>query len=211
MVRVIRVLLGATALAARKIEWGLSLAVLEVSITLHEAGYECRPSLEKMQKCIATMKEALATGQLHGGAAAKLSGRLLWAAQHSFRRLGRAMLRPIFRQKSSRRERQLLHLPVAAGACQCRSGRFGKDSDLQVALLWWCSILEREIVETRAWVAPKRSPVHLFVDARGEPPRYGHVASGSPPCCDKAARTGALRCCSLMDGSTLPMGGHRQG
>ena len=115
MVRVIRVLLGASALAARKIEWGMSLVVLGVSITMHKAGYECRPSREKMEKCIVVMKQALATGLLHGGAAAKLGGRLLWAAQHLFRRLGRAMLRPIFRQKSSRWVQRLRHLPVIAG------------------------------------------------------------------------------------------------
>ena len=101
-VRVVRTLLGAAALADRKVECGLSLTALGVAISLHQCGYECRPSRAKMNKCIAVMVQALCTGMLSAGAASKLAGRLLWATQHLFHRLGRAMLRPIFKQKSSR-------------------------------------------------------------------------------------------------------------
>ena len=42
-----------------------------------------------------TMREALTEGVLHSGAAKKLAGRLNWAVQYLFHRLGRAMIRPI--------------------------------------------------------------------------------------------------------------------
>ena len=98
----VKALLGATALAARKMEFGLPLVVLGVSISCDKNGFECRPSWQKMAKCIAAIESALETGMLQAGAAAKLVGRLLWATQYLFHRIGRAMLRPLFDQKRSR-------------------------------------------------------------------------------------------------------------
>ena len=49
-----------------------------------------------------TMREALTEGVLHSGAAKKLAGRLNWAVQYLFHRLGRAMIRPIYDQAHSR-------------------------------------------------------------------------------------------------------------
>ena len=100
--RVVRALLGATAVAAHKMECGMALVVLGVQLTLYADGYECRPSREKMEKCGAAMREALASMTLHAGAAAKLAGRLMWGTQYLFHRLGRAMLQPIFAQKANR-------------------------------------------------------------------------------------------------------------
>ena len=49
----------------------------------------CAPCLNELDQ------EILTTGVLHRGDAKKLSGALTWASQQSFKRLGRAMLRPI--------------------------------------------------------------------------------------------------------------------
>ena len=100
--RLVRLLMGATAIANKKLECGRSLHILGVEISLSVKGYTCRPAKEKLRKCIFAIKEALATGQLSAGCAEKLAGRLGWACQYLFHRLGRAMLRPVFKHKFSR-------------------------------------------------------------------------------------------------------------
>ena len=47
----------------------------------------------------ARMRVALETGKLCAGEAKKLGGGLQWAGQKAFKRLGRAMLRPIQQQE----------------------------------------------------------------------------------------------------------------
>ena len=59
------------------------------------AGVRFWPSADKIIKWVAAIDRALETVSLCGGEASKLSGQLQWAAQHAFKRLGRAMLRPI--------------------------------------------------------------------------------------------------------------------
>ena len=153
--RLVRLLLGSSAIAARKLECGRSLVILGVQISLEATGYCCRPAAEKALKCIAVMEEALSRGVLHSGCAQKLAGRLSWASQFLFKRLGRAMIRPIFGQQYSRSGK----IPVA----------------LRVALRWWIWVLKHDIVEECAWGVADTGPVHLFVDARGVPPRCAAV------------------------------------
>ena len=100
-------------------------------------------------KCVSVMRDALKTGSLKAGCAQKLAGRLSWAGQFLFHRVGRAMLRPIFHQKFS------------------RSGSLS--TELKVALGWWLWALEQDIVETRQWQSCELPPVHLMVDAAGSP------------------------------------------
>ena len=64
------------------------------------AGASFKPSRDKRQKWIQTITAALERGRLTDGEASKLSGALQWSTQHSFRRLGRAMLRPLIRWAS---------------------------------------------------------------------------------------------------------------
>ena len=149
--------MGATAIANKKLECGRALCVVGVDISLSDVGYTCRPSKDKVGKCIAVIEQALDCGQLPVGCAEKLAGRLSWACQYLFHRLGRAMLRPIFRHKFS------------------KSGRIDRTAGLRVALTWWGWILKQDIVEERAWNAPVGDCAFLFVDARGVPPRCAAV------------------------------------
>ena len=154
--RLVRALLGQSAIAANKLACGLSLTVLGVDIVFSPEYYVLRPAREKVLLCRAVMQKALEPGGvLHAGCAQKLAGRLSWATTYLFHRLGRAMLRPIFRQKFSGR------------------GEIGQA--FRIALKWWVAILELEIAEQRAWTAPERPPVYLFVDARGKPARCAAV------------------------------------
>ena len=72
-----------------------------------------------------------------------------------FRKLGRAMLRPIFDQKT-RRDGQL-------------------NPELRGALQWWIEVLQRRLAERRSWESSKQQPIHLFCDASGSPPHLGAV------------------------------------
>ena len=69
-----------------------------------------------------------------------------------FRRLGRAMLRPIFAQQYN---------PL-------RGGRLSPL--LQMALRWWDRVLEQQLCEQCELVPTPRPKVELFCDASGQPP-----------------------------------------
>ena len=75
----------------------------------------------------------------------------------SVRKLGRAMLRPIFDQKSR------------------RDGRMAVE--LRRALEWWRNVLLSKLTERKAWKQQQSEPVHLFCDASGRPAHLGAVHS----------------------------------
>ena len=71
------------------------------------------------------------------------------------RKLGRAMIRPIYDQKTR---------------------RDGKVSpELRRALAWWVAVLKCGLAERRSWNVTQSPPVHLFCDASGYPPHLGAV------------------------------------
>ena len=154
--RLIRAMYGATAVADRKLECGLSLTVLGVDLSLNSAGYMCRPAADKAQKWVMQIQEALRTRCLPAGAAQKFAGRLSWSCQFMFNRVGRAMLRPFFKQAYGNGDGCVGH-------------------DLLIALKWWLVVLQMEITEERVWELSCEPLLHLFVDARGVPPRCAAV------------------------------------
>lgn len=101
MKRLVRALLGHDAVAESKAEHGGTLEVLGIEITPSSDGFTCRLSKKKAEKCTGVIDEALKESTLHPGVAQKLAGRLSWATQLLFRRLGRAMLRPLFKRAHS--------------------------------------------------------------------------------------------------------------
>ena len=100
--RLVEALLGHGAVADKKAEWGISLQILGVDVAPEVSGYKCKLSKKKAEKCAQMIEAALSTKVLQPGCAMKLAGRLSWATQFLFKRLGRAMLRPIFKQAYSR-------------------------------------------------------------------------------------------------------------
>ena len=173
--RLVRALLGAGAIAARKLEYGASLVVLGVSISLSDDGFLLLPDRVKALKCIEAMRLALQSGVLKPACAEKLAGRLSWASQFMFHRVGRAMLRPIFDQKFARKG-------VLACVYCCRRmchpmcvvlGRVG--STLDIALRWWLFALECDICEEHPWEAPKTPVARMFVDAAGKTSRCAAI------------------------------------
>ena len=154
-VRLVRILFGKSAISDKKLETGNPLIVLGIEISLSASGANFRPAVDKKLKWSAKMRSALDEGKLCSGEASKLSGALQWAAQHLFRRLGRAMIRPIIKQAYS------------------SSSKLSKE--LIWALKWWLEVLEMDIVEQRQWSDSTSPPVHLFCDARSTPPRVAAV------------------------------------
>lgn len=92
-----RACLGPGAVAKHKLEAGMPLTVLGVSVTLSVRGVTFSPDVQKRIKWAARIRAVRRRGRLTSGEASKLAGALQWATQKSFRRLGRAMIRPISR------------------------------------------------------------------------------------------------------------------
>ena len=154
--RLVRALLGQSAIAEAKLECGPSLCILGVDIAMSWRGFQCRPAASKIPQWIASIDDAIASdGRLLPGQASKLAGKLSWGGAQLFHRLGRAMLRPIFDQKSKRNGR----------VCP----------ELRRALWWWRAILSMNIAELKPWKQVASRPVHMFCDAAGQKPHLGVV------------------------------------
>ena len=72
-----------------------------------------------------------------------------------FHRLGRAMLRPLFKQSHSY-------------ATRC-------SSDVDAALEWWEDVLRFNLAQERGFAQAPAAPAWLFVDARSTPARIAAV------------------------------------
>lgn len=130
-------------------------SLLQVDIKMSKKGYKCKPKRAKVTKWIAQLEEALHKEHLSPGDASKLAGKLSWACSKLFRKLGRAMLRPIHDQKTRLDGHMSFEL--------CR------------ALQWWLDTLQSGLCERRAWHVDEGQPVQLFCDASGCPAHLGAV------------------------------------
>lgn len=148
-------LLGKDSIAVAKVGWGSTLCVLGIEISISEKGFLGRPARDKIVKWLGCISKALDEDYLAPGDASKLGGKLGWGASHLFRKLGRAMLRPIFDQKSRR-----------DGAVS---------SELRHSLRWWKTVLMMELAELHQWETTDDAIVHLFCDASSTPPHLGAV------------------------------------
>lgn len=153
--RLVKALLGDSAMSADKLGFGASIEILGVVLRLSASGYEAVPSRKTRDKCLKAILKALDQNILNAGDAQKLAGRLNWAGSYLFHRLGRAMLKPIYDQKFNK------HGTLARSLLE--------------ALRWWRMVLQYEVVEERCWWAPETPLAHMFVDARGVPPRCAAV------------------------------------
>jgi hypothetical protein len=153
---VVRAMLGPTAIAERKLECGNPLVVLGISVAVAFPRIELTLPDDKVAKWSGQIREALASMRLGSGQASKLAGRLGFGAQHTFRRLGRAMLRPIFQQQ---------YAPLVGN-------RVGYE--LELGLRWWLVALESKLCDAHI-VGETRPVVDMFCDARGSPPRVAAV------------------------------------
>ena len=133
-------LLGPGAAAPQKLETGNPLVVLGVQCTVAESGVTFATNPAKAQEWAHQIQAYLEMGMLTAGDASKLAGeskkcqqelarmlpikgRLGFASQHIFHRLGRALLVPLYKQ--------------------IRSRSAAIDEELRMALQWWLQTLQR--------------------------------------------------------------------
>ena len=187
--RLVRALLGETAVAPRKLECGRALVILGLSVRADWHGFHCTPDEAKRRKWRAKLEEALRTGFLHPGACSKLAGALSWAAANAFHRLGRAMLRPLF--------------------CHAKGRRPEVRRELRLAMRWWMHVLDYDLHQERPWREAVGDHATLIVDARSTPPRLAAVfipPAGEVQFCDMAPGEKALRhFCQRGDGGILAL------
>ena len=138
--RLVRVMLGPTAIASRKLAWGRNLCILGVDMLVSRVSCRCRPSPEKCKRWAEIMEAALESGSLKPGAASKLAGKLVWACQCLFKKCGRAMLRPLYDQQKN------------------KSGRI--DPKLRRALAWWVKVLRSGVTEEKRWQSSEKGNRH---------------------------------------------------
>jgi hypothetical protein len=175
-VRLVRALLGPTAIADAKTEYGQCLVILgiqvvrsplssvltsvsvttvwQVQVNAKGAWFNVCPV--KAAKWSAQLQEAIESRHLDSGSAQKLAGRLNFATQHLFHRLGRAMIKPVYAQKTN------------------GTGKVGPR--LLEALEWWLVVLQQNVTEYRQWeTAVVERVCRLFVDAASTPPKCAAV------------------------------------
>lgn len=174
--RLVRAVLGSDAVAAKKLEWGDSLVILGLQISVCPTGMHATPAAAKRHKWRSRIESALSSGSLRPGDASKLAGALSWAATAQFHRLGRALLRPLF--------------------AQSRGRRCAIDSELRWALEWWHDVLAEDLHEARPWAREPDQHAVLLVDARSTPPRIAAVLilpTGEVRYCDMAPSESILQ------------------
>jgi len=148
-VRLVRALLGSNAVADRKTDLGQTLVILGILVRSNRDGVEFHVCPEKAAKWAAQISGAVESLHCDSGTAQKLAGRLNFATQHLFHKLGKAMIKPIYAQKTT------------------GSGRVGPR--LLEALKWWLMVLQHNITEHRAWQHSDSRVCRLFVDAASIP------------------------------------------
>ena len=147
--RLVRALLGFTAISERKLEYGNSLVILGMKVEPCLAGVTFRLCPTRAEKWAKQLRDAIDIGYLDAGFAQKLAGRLTWATQWLFNKVGRAMIKPIYAQQSS------------------GTGTIG--AGLRRALHWWLEVIESGVTEMRSWTLPQDSICRLYVDAASTP------------------------------------------
>ena len=146
--RLVRACLGGSSISDDKLGHGNPLVILGVEIECDKEGITCWPAKEKVAKWCDQISNYLKDKKMSAGEASKLSGALQWGGQKAFKRLGRAMLRPIINWSRTRHP------------------EFSDDSEVRVALQWWLEVLTLHIRELRAWNTTRKAPLHMYCDAR---------------------------------------------
>ena len=93
---------GGSAIPDRKLEHGSSLLVLGMLVSPETDGIRFVLGRDKAAKYGAIISDALDSDYISGGASIKLAGKLMWATQYLFNRVGRAVIKPLFAHKRSR-------------------------------------------------------------------------------------------------------------
>jgi hypothetical protein len=154
MARLVRAVLGEDSLAPDKMSTSTSEVVLGIQVSLDADSVTYRLPEAKREKWGATVDKALQSMTLSPRDAATMAGRLGFASQHIFARLGKAMNRPLY-------ERQHLN---------SRATAVGNGSGLHTALQWWSKTLREDIAQVWQLNGCERKSATILCDAASTPP-----------------------------------------
>ena len=186
--RLVRLLLGETSVADKKLEFGDQLLVLGMQVTLASRsvrlwGHVCYLYLQviprpkgiyfvldaaKARKWILDIDAALRVGKLTSGESQKLAGRLMWATQHLFYRC--TCICSFTHVRRFLLVCRIGRAMIKAIYEQKRSHDGAISVRLRTALLWWRNVLSQKISEVSPWVGSSKPPCRLLVDAASTPP-----------------------------------------
>ena len=154
--RMVIALLGDGAIMPEKMCCSNPLNLLGLTIAIYNGEVTVCPNEAKREKWLRQVIEALNTGRLRRRGAEKLAGRLGFTAQNAFRRLGRAMLRPLYQQQ---------YFPLRNGAMHPL---------LVLGLKWWQHVLKNKLWQKQRLCA-RPEVIDLFCDAASTPARVAAV------------------------------------
>jgi hypothetical protein len=154
--RLVRILFGDDVVQEKKLQHGNPLTILGLRVSADDKQAVAWPDEEKTVKWVAQIDRALDANKLHPVEAAKMAGRLNFAVQHAFLRIGKAAIVPVYRQQ---------HDPL-------RGNRIS--AVLREALEWWKKFLRNPTRAVTKYDETVRH-VHIFTDARSTPPRLAAV------------------------------------
>ena len=135
--------------------FGNPLVILGLQVSISSEHVVFQPDEEKRVKWLRRIEIALLHCSLSAGAASKLAGALSWTAQSSFRRLGRALLTPLYQHAHARKR---------------RGRNFKRNKALGLALRWWQEVLQLELFQKLPVRECNQPWVHLFAGSRGSQP-----------------------------------------
>ena len=154
LARIFKAVMGEGSLSPKKLLTGNPLTILGFDVHLGCGFAMFKLNELKRVAWLEKIKTFRLCGQMLPSEAAVMAGRLSFASEFLFRRLGRAMLRPIFAQKAN------------------QSGVV--NGTLDTALRWWQDVLEEECAEQYWFGATEGMTAEMFCDASGNP---GHLCA----------------------------------
>jgi hypothetical protein len=151
---VFRAIMGEDSLSVRKLLSGNPLTVLGFDVMLGHGFARFSLNEEKRVRWLQQIQCFRSCKRMVRREAEEMAGRLSFASEYLFKRLGRAMLRPIFAQKKS------------------RDGSI--HAALDAALQWWETALAEQEAEDRWYDDGGGDTAELYCDASGMP---GHLCA----------------------------------
>ena len=125
------------------------LTVLGVSITIDNKSIALQPDPIKVAVWLRQMQECIDQDIMHASTASKLAGRLTFAGQSIFGRVGRAHVRPIYDR--------------------IYTGHSALDPALRHSLLWWIELLQTTAYRRTAPLQEATRPaIVIYTDATGD-------------------------------------------
>ena len=130
--------------------------MLGLDVTINAKQVTMWPASDKVVQWTKVLEQVEQTGILSSGLASKMAGRLNFAAQHCFRKFGRAMIRPFYCQQ---------YAPLKGARC---------DDALMQAVRWWLEVFQKNLVQNIS-LKHKSKSTTMFCDASSSPPMIAAV------------------------------------